>query len=111
MVIRAVKKPLTVLSAGLAKTEKVVQVQCARGRRGRSRALVSLGCTVSCPTLASVTAASAGPVDPQDVSYQFKLFNEDLRELDEALARLSYDILPQHTIKASATSPSSPARA
>ena len=44
------------------------------------------------------------------MSYQFKLFNEDLRELDEALARLSFDILPQHTIRANALA-ASPSRA
>jgi len=44
----------------------------------------------------------------QDVSYQFKLFNEDLRELDESLARLAFDILPQHTIKAAAASQPAP---
>ena len=92
---------VTALDRDLAKTEKVVQVRRNAKQRERKRAQVCAApgsLTRQAPRCCATAPNRAAYL--QDVSYQFKLFNDDLRELDEALARLSFDILPQYTSRA-----------
>ena len=99
--IKGMKRPLAAVSQSLAKTEKVVQVRRNAKQRERKRAQVCAApgsLTRQAPRCCATAPNRAAYL--QDVSYQFKLFNDDLRELDEALARLSFDILPQYTSRA-----------